>query len=95
MPSPLSNKAWKRVHYTIHWNIHWNMTWRSWPAKSDEIDPPFEGTFDYVFYGVELQTVRAPLTKEQRALVDEQGERFPCEWHMSDHLPVAACFRFK
>lgn len=100
-----------------------------WPGAAGEIDPPFEGTFDYIFYGaerkspipsgrkisfihfisravsdglyvnvpagLELQAVRAPLTKEQRALVDRKGVRFPCEWHMSDHLPVAACFRFK
>ena len=71
-----------------------------WPqqnATSAEPEQLFEATFDYIFYSAErlqLQAVRQPLTAEQRALVYEKGDRFPCAWHMSDHLPVAASFEF-
>ena len=60
--------------------------------------PPFEASFDYIFYDasrLELQAVRRPLTEEQRMLVYDHGERLPCAWHMSDHLPVAASFKFR
>jgi hypothetical protein len=60
--------------------------------------PPFEATFDYIYYSdadLELRAVREPLTAAQKAEVLEQGTRFPCEWHMSDHLPVAASFKFR
>lgn len=78
-----------------------------WPSPDDGCGPerppllmhqPFEASFDYIFYDpshLQLCAVRRPLSREQSALVYEAGVRFPCEWHMSDHLPVAACFSYR
>ena len=70
-----------------------------WPRQAGGAAPaePFEATFDYIFYSdsrLELRAVRETLTAEQRERIYGKGERLPCAWHMSDHLPVAACFEF-
>ena len=57
----------------------------------------FEATFDYIYFtpaSLEVVAVRPPLSEEQLARI-EAGELLPSEWHGSDHLPVAAVFRFK
>ena len=70
-----------------------------WRPGQRHDQPPFEGTFDYIFYSaneLSLCAVREPLTDAQyQSEIVQKGTRLPCEWHMSDHLPMAACFTFK
>ena len=68
------------------------------PSTKKPSRGPFEATFDYIFYGAArlcCEAVRTPLTAEQLTRVVEEGDCFPNAWHMSDHLPVAASFRFR
>ena len=69
-------------------------------------DPPFEARFDYAYYAtarLALAGVRDPLdAAEWRALRGGAGGAadgapavgLPNAWHPSDHLPVAAAFRY-
>jgi hypothetical protein len=43
---------------------------------------------------LELEAVRAILTPEQEAWV-QQGQTLPGSWHPSDHLPVGAVYRWR
>ena len=66
-------------------------------------DAPFEARFDYAYYAtarLALAGVRDPLDAAQwRALRGGAGAGgaavgLPNAWHPSDHLPVAAAFRY-
>ena len=72
--------------------------WQQSPRDSVAVTRPFEASFDYIWFEasrLQLCSVRQPLTAEQSAHVYHDGETFPCAWHMSDHLPVAASFEFR
>ena len=58
---------------------------------------PFETVFDFVYYtprSLELVAVRKPISDEGAKKV-YAGDTLPNSWHPSDHLPLAAVFRFK
>lgn len=56
----------------------------------------YEGWLDYIYYSdrVQLDTIQATMTKEQAERVYRDGDALPNSWWPSDHLPVAAVFRW-
>ena len=77
------------------WAVHHDMA-----ACGVALTPPrapYQATLDYLYYNrraLEAVAVREPLSEAQRKKLFVEGESLPNEWHPSDHLPIAAAFKF-
>ena len=57
-----------------------------------------EACLDRIYHSrdtLEALALRERLTQAQRQRIDESGDALPNAWHPSDHLPLAAVFRFR
>src|SRR5262249_17952632 len=78
------------------WSVHHDL-YACGVALSAPFAGAFEARFDRICFtssGLALFAVREPLSVAQRRRVYEQGDVLPNAWQPSDHLPLAALFRW-
>lgn len=79
-------------YWSIDYDLHAYGIQRPSPPS-----PPFEARLDYVFHSPALGVVavQEPWSAELRDAVRKEGRALPTAEHPSDHLPLAAAFRWR
>uniref|UniRef100_A0A7S1HVZ7 Endonuclease/exonuclease/phosphatase domain-containing protein n=1 Tax=Eutreptiella gymnastica TaxID=73025 RepID=A0A7S1HVZ7_9EUGL len=78
------------------WGVEYDLGVVNGQGMAEPGSPPFEATFDYVYYTTQtlkVHSVQEVLTQAETAAV-KSGSRLPNEWHPSDHLPVTVTLQF-